>query len=152
VGRLSQTLGVMNSPHRSIAEIVEAGAVELVHRNSLDEIERVLVEQGVLPSFAAKLVLLIPSAFAAVSYEPEGIEFPTVFQVGPPEHLQTLLYAEEPVYVEATRLATRWLKEEKPSLVARVLDWSAEANSIKEARSKGLTPTRLSSVHHGNEW
>jgi hypothetical protein len=31
----------------------------------------------------------------------------------------------------------------------RVLDWSAEANGIKEAKSQGLTPSRMSAIHHG---
>ena len=142
----------MDRDRENLTVAVEAAALELVHRHSLDEIESVLVEKGLSPRFAARCVLLIPSAFAAVRYAPEGIEFPLVFQVGPPENLRTLQYAEEPAYIEATRLAQRWLAEQRPSLVERVLDWSAEANGIKEARSKGLTPSRLSSVHHGVEW
>ena len=142
----------MNCDRMNVVATVEMAALELLHRHSLDEIEQVLVNQGVSPIFAVKLVLLIPSAFAAVHFDPEGIEFPQEFQVGPPENLRTLLYAEEPAYVEAKHLAQRWLAEQRPSLVLRVLDWSAEANAIKEARSKGLTPSRLSSVHHGVEW
>lgn len=31
-------------------------------------------------------------------------------------------------------------------------DWSGEANGIKEAQAKGLTPRKISTVHHGPEW
>lgn len=142
----------MNGHLQSVASAVETTALELVHRNSLDEIEDLLTQQGLLPVFASKLVILIPSAFAAAHYEPTGIEFPTEFLVGAPGEEQTRPYATEPVYVEAKQLAERWLTEGRPSLVARVLDWSAEANGIKEANSKGLHPTKISIVHHGEHW
>lgn len=128
---------------------VEQAAVELIHRHSLDEIESVLVEAGATPDLALKLVLLIPSAFAREHYASEGIEFPDTFLVGPSGNYSQQLYASEPIYVSARELARRWLSESRPSLVARVIDWSAEANSIEQARAQGLTPTRLSAVHHG---
>lgn len=142
----------MNGHFDSIESAVETTVLELVHRNSLDEIEDVLVQQGLLPDFASKSVLLIPSAFAAAQFEPTGIEFPSQFLVGPPGNERTLSYATEPVYVEARRLAERWLKEGRLSLVKRVLDWSAEANCIKEANAKGLIPAKISMVHHGEIW
>jgi hypothetical protein len=142
----------MNGQLRSIRLAVEATALELVHRNSLDEVENILVQQGLLTTLVSKLVLLIPSAFAAAHYEPTGIEFPTQFLVGPPGEEETRPYAAEPGYVEAKLLAERWLTEGRPSLIARVLDWSAEANCIKEANSKGLHPTKISMVHHGESW
>jgi hypothetical protein len=135
-----------------IATVVEKAAIELVHRHSLDEIELVLRNADVPSELAAKLVLLIPSAFAAAHYEPQGIEFPTHFYVGPEHSMRQLPYASEPGYAEAKSLAQRWLSENRPSLVLRVLDWSAEATAIKEASAKGLTPTRMDSVHHGETW
>lgn len=140
------------TPERSLESLVEEAALELVHRHSLDEIEAVLRESGVSASLAAKLVLLLPSAFAAFYYGSEGIEFPTHFLIGPEHDLRELPYAEEPAYSEAMALAQRWQEEGRPSLIQRILDWSAEANAIKEAREKGLTPTRMSYVHHGETW
>ena len=142
----------MNSSTQPLSAFVEAAALELVHRHSLDEIEGVLVASGVTSELAAKAVLLIPSAFAASHYELEGISFPTEFSVGPPDALRILPYSSEPVYLEAKLLAERWRQEGRLSLVARVLDWSAEANAIKQARSEGLHPTRMSEVHHGESW
>jgi hypothetical protein len=136
----------------SIVEAVERTAVELVNRNSLDEVELILCESGVRAELAAKLVLLVPSAFAAAHYEPQGIEFPTHFFVGPEGSMLKLPYAAEPGYLEARALAQRWQAEGRPSLVARVLDWSAESSGIKKAKAQGLTPSRMSSVHHGAAW
>jgi hypothetical protein len=98
------------------------------------------------------LVLLIPSAFAAAHYEPQGILFPQQFLVGPSGDRRELDYALEPGYREARRLAEQWALQEKHSFVARVLDWSAEASAIKEAKARGLTPSKLSCVHHGDQW
>lgn len=142
----------MNLSAPSLAEIVESAAMELVHRHSLDEIEGVLVASGIAADIVAKAVLLIPSAFAAVKHEPEGIWFPSEFSVGPPERLRKLPYSGEPLYQEARYLAERWLRESHPSLVGRVLDWSAEQNAIKEVRSKGLHPSRMAEIHHGEWW
>jgi hypothetical protein len=142
----------MNSPALDVARAVEAAAVELVHRHSLDEIENVLVASGISAEVAAKAVLLIPSAFAAVQFEREGVAFPSEFSVGPPEAIRRLSYSNEPLYQEARGLAERWLLEGRPALVARVIDWSAEASAIKEARAKGLHPSRMSEVHHGEWW
>jgi hypothetical protein len=134
-----------------IPALVEHAALELVHRHSLDEIEQLLVSGGVTPQVATKLVLLIPSAFAREYFERDGIEFPEHFLVGPAEHYVERPYASEPLHAAARELARRWIAESRLSLVMRVLDWSAEANGIKEAKGKGLTPTRLSAVHHGFE-
>jgi hypothetical protein len=128
---------------------VERAALELAHRHSLDEIESLLVEAGATPDSALKLALLIPSAFAREYFASEGIEFPDTFLVGPPGSYSERPYSSEPIHVSARALARRWLSESRPSLIARVIDWSAEANSIKQAREQGLTPTRLSTVHHG---
>jgi hypothetical protein len=136
----------------TISECVEQTAIELVHRHSLDEIEESLRATGVAADLASRLVLLVPSAFAAARFEPEGIEFPTDFLVGPEAALRHLPYQDEPGYVEARALAEKWLAEGRLSLVERVLDWSAEANAIKDAKSQGLTPARMVSVHHGDRW
>jgi hypothetical protein len=136
----------------SIEAIVERAALELVHRHSLDEIEAVLSAEGVPTPLAGRLVLLIPSAFAAAHYEPQGILFPQQFLVGPSGDRRELDYALEPGYREARRLAEQWALQEKHSFVARVLDWSAEASAIKEAKARGLTPSKLSCVHHGDQW
>ena len=128
---------------------VERAALELIYRHNLNEIESVLVEAGAAADFAARLVLLIPSAFAREHFSAEGIEFPDTYLVGPPGAYSERLYSSEPIYVSARALARRWRFESRPSLVARVIDWSAEGNSIKQAREQGLTPTRLSAVHHG---
>jgi len=127
--------------------MVEDAALELVHRHSLDEIEALLVSRGVTATTALKLVLLIPSAFAREYFEPEGIEFPSHFFVGPKGHYTEKPYAGEPVHESARRLAKRWMTSQ-PAFVGRVLDWSAEASSIKQAREKSLTPSRMSIVHH----
>ena len=131
---------------------VELAAVELVQKHDLDEIESSLVGQGCPLALAAKLVLLIPSAFAAEHFEPTGIEFPKHFLIGEPGQYKEVLYSNEPIYGHARQLAKRWVAESRPSLVARVLDWSGEANGIKEAQAKGLTPRKISTVHHGPEW
>ncbi len=142
----------MDASSQVVTSTVEAAALELVHRHSLDEIEGVLSTSGVSPELAAKAVLLIPSAFAAAQFEPEGITFPAEFSVGPPSALRKLPYSDEPLYQEARRLAARWQQEGRQSFVARVLDWSAEANAIKQARAEGLHPSRMSEVHHGEWW
>lgn len=139
----------MNDLEASVDAWVERAALELIHRHCLDEIESVLVQAGATPDLALKLVLLIPSAFAREHFASEGIQFPNTFLVGPSGNHSERLYSSEPIYVSARALACRWLSESRPSLVARVIDWSAEANSIKQAREQGLTPTRLSAVHHG---
>jgi hypothetical protein len=136
----------------TIDEMVEAASMELVLQSSLDEIEATLIARGLDRHLVSRLVLLIPSAFACEHYSAEGVEFPSVFLVGPPGHERERKYAQEPGYLEARRLARRWLDEGRPSLIGRVLDWSAEATAIKEARERGLTPARMSRVHHGDEW
>lgn len=69
--------------------------------------------------------------------------------VGPPGCFSKRHYADEPIYQSARHLARRWQSGNRSSLVLRVLDWSAEANAIKEAVAVGLTPVRASAVHHG---
>jgi hypothetical protein len=128
---------------------VEVAALALALKHDMDEIEAELLSQGCSPALAERLLLFIPSAFAAEHYESEGIPFSAKFLVGGPGRIRERKYADEPVYLEARQLARRWLQEGRPSLVGRVLDWSAEANGIKEARAKGLTPTGSGPVHHG---
>jgi len=115
----------------------------------MDEIEASLRERGCPGSLAERLLLLIPSAFAAEHYEADGIAFPKTFLIGPSGHYEERPYANEPVYLAARRLAARWKREGRPSLVARVLDWSAEAEGIEKAKAAGLTPSSLAAVHHG---
>jgi hypothetical protein len=129
--------------------VVEDAALELVHKHSLDEIEATLVSRGLTTESAERLVLLIPSAFACEYFEPSGIEFPNHFLVGPPGNYTERPYDAEPFYGVARELARRWMSESRLSLVMRVLDWSAEANGIKQAKAQGLTPSRMSAVHHG---
>lgn len=128
---------------------VELAAVDLVHKHDMDEIEISLRDRGCPDSLVERLLLLIPSAFAAEHYEADGIEFSKTFLVGPAGHYNERLYANEPVYMAARRLAARWKAEGRPSLIGRVLDWSAEAEGIKKAKAAGHTPTRLAAVHHG---
>jgi hypothetical protein len=128
---------------------VERAALLLVHRHSLDEIEAVLVSQGVPSSAALKLVLFIPSAFAREHFEPQGVCFPDHFLVGPKGSYTKREYAAEPIYLQARLLARRWFAESRHSLIMRVLDWSAEANAINQAKERGQTPRELSAVHHG---
>lgn len=133
----------------SLQAVVEDAALELVHKHSLDEIEGALVARGVSPQAAERLVLLIPSAFAREYFEPSGIEFPNHFLIGPPGNYTERSYNSEPFHGAARELARRWISESRLSLVMRVLDWSAEANGIKQAKEQGLTPSRMSAVHHG---
>ena len=133
----------------AIDALVELAAWELVCRNSLDEIEGLLIQEGTTCLDALKLTLLIPSAFAREVHESEGIKFPDQFYVGAEGHYRERNYAEEPIYVSARKLARRWLDERRPSLVARVLDWSSEATGLKAARAQGLTPMYIDIVHHG---
>ncbi|MFN7967619.1 MAG: hypothetical protein U0V87_18240 [Acidobacteriota bacterium] len=133
----------------ALQALVEDAALELVLKHSLDEIEKALVSRGVTPEDAERLVLLIPSAFAREHFEPNGIEFPSHFLVGPAGRCTERSYDAEPFHGAARELASRWIAEGRLSLVMRVLDWSAEANGIKEAKAKGLMPTRPSAVHHG---
>src|SRR5882757_4613383 len=116
---------------------VERAALELIHRHSLDEIESLLVQAGATSEFSLKLTLLIPSAFAREHFAPEGIAFPDTFLVGPSGDYSERPYSSEPIYSSARALARRWLSESRPSLVARVIDWSAEAKSIQQAREQG---------------
>lgn len=139
----------MNLAIDDIATWVEQAALDLVHLNDLDEIETSLIAKGCPVAVAFKLLLLIPSAFAAQHYEPQGIQFPKAFLVGEPGSYQECQYVDEPAYVCARQLAQRWAQESRPSLIARVLDWSAEANAIKEAHAQAKTPTKISMVHHG---
>lgn len=133
----------------ALQALVEDAALELVHKHSLDDIESALVSRGVTPQAAERLVLLIPSAFAREYFEPSGVEFPSHFLVGPAGCFTERSYDSEPFYGAARELARRWIAEARLSLVIRVLDWSAEANGIKEAKAKGLTPSRMSAIHHG---
>ncbi len=133
----------------NLATLVEQAALELVHRHSLDEIEAILVQSGVSPSDALRLVLLIPSAFAREHFEPQGIGFSETFYVGEKGNYETRAYADEPIYEEARQLARHWIAESRQSLIMRVLDWSAEANALEEAKKQGKTPTRFSILHHG---
>ncbi len=141
----------MKSSPPNYAHWVEAAAIELVQRNDLAQIVSTLVAQGCSSGLANKLLLLIPSAFAAEHFEPSGIEFPKHFLVGSPDNYTKLPYSGEPIYVHARQLAQRWQQESRISLIARVLDWSAEANGIKEARVQGKTPIKVSVLHHGFE-
>jgi len=122
---------------------------DTVSQNNLDEIEKLLVSDGVSPQEALKLVLLIPSAFAREYFEPEGIAFPDIFLTGEPGQYIAHPYSSEPIYAQARMLARRWLAEARPSLVLRVLDWSAEADTIKQAKEQGLRLSKVSEVHHG---
>jgi len=131
-----------------VETLVEHAALELVHKHNLDEIVDSLRSSGVTPETAQRLVLIIPSAFAHERFEPEGIEFPKHFLVGPSRASVERSNESEPFYAAARTLARRWMAETRPSLVARVLDWSAEADAIKKAREQGLTPTRMTFVHH----
>jgi hypothetical protein len=139
----------MSTELTDVAAWVEMAALELVHRHSLDEIQALLASRGVPASVALKLVLLIPSAFAREHFEPQGIAFSDHFLVGPPGNYLTRPYAAEPIYSQARFLARRWVEESHPSLVMRVLDWSAEANAIKQAKEQGQAPREFSAVHHG---
>jgi hypothetical protein len=136
-----------DSPNLDAA--VEDAALELVQRNDLGEIESILVANGATPAQVQKLMLLIPSAFAREHYEPQGIGFPDHFFEGPKDQLRERPYASEPIYECARRLARRWIAESRLTLVLRILDWSAEAKGIRQAKERGLTPTRTSAVHHG---
>jgi len=129
--------------------LVEKAALELVHRHNLDEITEISVSWGVTLGEAERLVLLIPSAFAREYFGREGIEFPEYFLTGPPGEYTKRSYGLEPFYGAARRVALRWINEARTSLVIRVLDWSAEAAGVRQAREQGLTPTRMSAVHHG---
>jgi len=129
--------------------LVEEAALELVHRHKLDEIEAALIRRAVTREAAERLVLIIPSAFAREHFEPAGIEFPGRFLVGPPGHYVERSYEAEPFYAAARSLARRWIAESRLTLVTRVLDWSAEADAIKKAKEQGLTPARMSIIHHG---
>jgi hypothetical protein len=146
--RWAQALSAMRSAG-ALEDLVEDAALALVQQHDRDEIERDILAEGVDSTTAERLVLLIPSAFAREHFEPEGILFPDHFLVGPPGAHVERAYAQEPVYQAARILARRWRAESRDSLILRVLDWSAEAASIKEARDKGLTPERMSAVHHG---
>jgi hypothetical protein len=138
----------MNDP-TDLDTLVEKAALELVHRHNLDEIGATLTSTGVTRQAAERLILLIPSAFAREHFEREGIEFPDHFLVGSNDQQVQRSYALEPIYCAARELARRWIAEGRLTLVMRVLDWSAEASGIKQAREQGLTPSRMSAVHHG---
>jgi hypothetical protein len=128
--------------------LVEEAALELVHKHNLDEIVASLQSSGVTLDAARRLVLIVPSAFARERFEPEGIQFPDHFLVGPLGAAVERPNESEPFYATARKLARRWLAESGPSLVGRVLDWSAEADAIKKAHEQGLTPVRMGFVHH----
>ena len=147
---LNTTLGLMKD-ESELAAWVETAAQELVQRHSLDEIEAILVSKGASVSFALKLVLLIPSAFAREHFEPQGIKFPDHFWVGPRGRFISRQYSAEPIYKQARLLARRWLAESGASLIMRVLDWSAEADAIRKAKDQGQAPEEMSAVHHGFE-
>jgi hypothetical protein len=132
-----------------ISELVEIAAIELIHRDSLDEIEALLADRNIIPETALRLLLLIPSAFAREYFEAQGVSFPDSYFSGPQGHFVSRPYSTEPIYDEARLLARKWISESRLSLVQRILDWSAEANLIKQAKEKGSTLKRISEVHHG---
>lgn len=131
------------------AKWIEVAAMALALKHDMDEIENELLSQGCSQALAERLLLFIPSAFAAEHYEPQGIPFAQEFFVGESGNVQERHYKNEPVYLEARELAKRWFQEGRTSLIGRVLDWSAEAFGIEDAKAKGLTPTESGPVHHG---
>jgi hypothetical protein len=128
--------------------LVEQAALELVHKHNLDAIVASLESSGVTMEAAQRLVLIVPSAFARERFEPEGIQFPDHFLVGPVGATVERPNESEPFYAAARALARRWMAESRTSLVGRVLDWSAEADAIKKAHEQGLAPARMGFVHH----
>jgi hypothetical protein len=132
-----------------ISELVRATAVDLVKKHDLDEIVGLMVSNGIDNDVAERAILLIPSAFAREYYEPCGITFPDTFLAGLGEQSIELQYENEPIYQHARALARQWIAESRQSVVMRVLEWSAEAKSIRESIERGLTPKRIGKVHHG---
>lgn len=131
-----------------LESLVEQAALELVHKHNLVEVVTSLQSSGVTWEAAQRLVLIVPSAFARERFEHEGIEFPNHFLVGPIGETVERTNESEPFYAAARAVARRWIAESRSSLVGRVLDWSAEADAIKKAHEQGLTPTRMSTIHH----
>lgn len=132
-----------------LVALVETTARELALGDDIEAIVAALSRFGFPHADIDRAVLFVPSAFARAFFEPAGITFSDQFlATRNPGEPETLSYLNEPIYLEACELARRCISESRAGLVQRVLDWSAEATGIRDARAQGLTPTTIGPVTH----
>jgi hypothetical protein len=108
---------------------------------SVAVVER-LKQEGFTERVAARAATFLPSAFARVHYEKEGMTFPAYFFPGMAAHAKGrfLRFENEPVFRAAMQLAEQVYRDGDSTQVWRFIEFSAEHRGIAEARARGLTP------------
>lgn len=109
-----------------------------------------LVREGFGRKLAARSVTLIPSAFARVVYESEGIKFPDYFYPGAKAYQEKMFtrYSNEPVFRAALALAQRMQSARETDKIMRIVELSTEHDAIMKAKAQGLTPSDFSFLIH----
>ena len=100
---------------------------------TVDQIFSRLCTEGFPERSAARAVTFMPSAFARVHYEKDGIGFPERFYTGRKacKKGRMIFYAEEP------------MRDGDWSQVWRIIEISAEHRGVAKSRELGLTPERM---------
>src|SRR4051812_13873166 len=95
---------------------------------TVDQIVEKMCAEGFSEKNAARAVTFMPSAFARVHYEKEGIGFPSRFYPGRKayENGRMRLYSEEPIFRESMKLAEQLKRDGDWSQVWRFIEISAE--------------------------
>ena len=138
----------MNAKDR-FDEVCARAVAVMLEGNDVDQAVEILCAEGFPEPLASRALTFLPSAFARVHHEPNGILFPTAFYAGKDAHSWGELsrYDDDPVYQAAVRLGTQIAKDDE-DLLLRFVEISAEDNGIFEARTRGLNPTSLSTLIH----
>jgi hypothetical protein len=114
------------------------------------EIFEILRQEGFTARVAARAVTFLPSAFARVHYETQGIEFPAYFYPGAAAFKKGrfLRYSDGPVFLAAVKLAEQLRRDGDWPEVWKFVEASAEHAGVTKARSEGLTPTSFNFFIH----
>ena len=138
----------MNTEDRSEEVCVRAMEV-MLQGCDVDEALKLLHDEGFPESLASRALTFLPSAFARVHHEPQGIVFPSAFYASMEAHLRGELsrYDDDPVYQAALHLGAQLARDDEDVLL-RFVEISAEDNGIVEARAQGLNPTSISILIH----
>ena len=117
---------------------------------NVDDIVNRLRSEGFTERVAARAVTFLPSAFARVHYENEGIAFPASFFPGAAalKSGRLMLYTDEPVFTAAMELAKQLKRDGDWSQVWRIIEISAEHSLCIQGRERGLTLKSISTLIH----
>ena len=101
-----------------------------------------LRKEGFTERIAARAVVFLPSAFARVNYERQGLTFPEHFYPGAEAYKEGrfLRFADEPVFQAAMQFAEQLRRDGDWSKVRLIIELSAEHRGIIDAGVRGLTP------------